>query len=261
LLAAATAVRAAANGSWLLGQEGRLLEAVKFDAALGIYILTLALILPFAPWTDAQRRRWVSWTIVLIAYSYGVETVQAWRGIDPRFSTIGSPIDNIIGGVFFLAALGVLLLFAVLMRSFFRPDAIPDHPALRLAFRYASGGAAIAFGVGIAMSVAFSGREVGAGGDLMLIHAAGFHGLQAVPLIALLAGMGVLPELDARRFVHIAGIGWLALCVGLTLQALAGQPPLTPSLASGLAAAGVLAWLAILAMALRARYVPRPALA
>lgn len=260
-LAAATALRAAINGGWMLGQEGRLLEAAKFDTAVGIFILTLALIVPFAPWTNSKRRQWVGWMTAFLVYSYAIETVQAWRGVDPRFSAIFTEVERILGLLFFAVALGVMVLFIDLMRSFFRDDAVPDHPGLRLAFRYAAGGAMTAFGVGIAMSLIYSGREVGTGGDLMLIHAAGFHGLQAVPLVALLVGTELLPEAEVRRIVHLAGIGWMALCAGLTLQALAGLPALTPSLMLGLSIGGLLTWAVSLALAVRARYAARPALA
>src|SRR5690606_26159326 len=180
--AAVAAGLALVNGGWMWGAEGRLLEALKFDAALGIYLLTLGLLLPFAPWTARGRRRWIRWKAGLIVFSLGVENIQAWRGLDPRFSEIAGPVDQAIGGLFLIAAIGVMALFIVLLVSFARPGALPDHPGLRLALRYAAAGSLMGFGVGIAMSL-IGGREVGAGGDLMLVHAAGFHALQAVPLV------------------------------------------------------------------------------
>jgi hypothetical protein len=251
---------AAVNGSWLLGAEGRLLEAAKFDGAVGIYILTLALVLPLAPFSARKRRRWVAWAVALLVFSYGVETIQALRGLDPRFSAIAGPIDQAIGGIFFLAALGVLVLFLVLMTSFFRSDVIPDHPGLRLALRYATVGSLVAFGSGIAMSV-LSGRVVGGSGDLMTIHAVGFHGLQAVPLVALILGTTLLAQAEIRRFVHLAGIGWLTICVGLVLQAVTGQPTLEPTPALAVAIAGGLVWLVALVHAVRARSAAAPAIA
>ncbi|MBA2556183.1 MAG: DUF4281 domain-containing protein [Chloroflexi bacterium] len=72
-----TTVVALLNGGWLLNAEGRLLEAVKFDVAIGIYLLTLALILPFAPMTAGDRRRWTGWTLGLGMFAYLMENVQA----------------------------------------------------------------------------------------------------------------------------------------------------------------------------------------
>src|SRR5690606_20395534 len=83
---------AAITGGWVPGQEGRLLEAGTFDVALGIYIATLALSLPLAPFAERGRRRWVGWMVGLAVFSYGVESIQALRGLDPRFSTIAGPL-------------------------------------------------------------------------------------------------------------------------------------------------------------------------
>lgn len=239
MFAAATAAVAIWNGGWLLAPEGRLLEAIKFDVALGIYTLTVALILPLATMTAAGRRRWVGWTVGLTLFAYLMENVQAWRGLDPRFSEVAGPIDQMLGGLFFLQALGLLVLFVILMRGFFRADALPDRQALRVSLRYSTVGALMAFGVGILMS-ALSGREFGAAGDLMLIHAAGFHALQAVPLIALLAGLTALDARDAIRWTHIGGAGWLLLCAGLVLQAVVGQPPAASTPMLGLSILGAL---------------------
>jgi hypothetical protein len=258
--AAVTGAVAVANGGWLLAPEGRLLEAVKFDVAIGIYLLTLALILPLAPFSARGRRRWVAWSVGLGVFSYGMENVQAWRGLDPRFSTVAGPVDQALGGVFFLSALGLLVLFAVLLLRFFRDDAIPDHPALRLSLRYAAGGAAIAFGVGIAMS-GMGGRTLGAAGDLMPVHAAGFHALQAVPLVALVLGAGFLSAAEARRWTHVAGAGWLLLCAGLVLQAVRGEGIVEPSPALAASVAGALTWSAALAYALWVRTSRAPAMA
>jgi hypothetical protein len=251
-LALITSVIAAINGGWLLGQEGRLLEAVKFDLALGIFILTLALILPLAPFTARGRRRWVGWLTGLALFSYGVETIQSWRGLDPRFSTISSDADQILGGLFFLAALAIWLLFFLLIRTFFRPDALPDHRPLRLSLRYAAAGAFMAFGVGLVMSV-LGGRVSGAAGDFMLAHAAGFHALQAVPVVALLLGANRLSAAVSIPWTHAAGVGWTLLCTGLVVQALTGAPPAAPSPALALSLAGAAIWVVAGVHAVRVR--------
>jgi hypothetical protein len=251
---------AAVNGGWMLAPEGRLLEAVKFDVAVGIYVLTLALIVPFAPFTERGRRRWVSWSVGLGLFGYGMENIQAWRGLDPRFSAVAGPVDQVLGGLFFFSALGLLVLFVILLVPFFRADALPDHTLLRLALRYGAGGTLLAFGVGILMSV-INSRIVAGSGDIMPVHAAGFHALQAVPLVALLLGASAGGLVAAGRLVHLAGAGWLLLGIGLTLQAFSGQPPLalTPPLA--LAAAGVATWATTLVIAWRGRTVAAAALA
>ena len=260
VLAGVTSLVALLNGGWRLGAEGRLLEAAKFDVAVGIYVLTLALMLPFAPFTERGRRRWIGWMIGLSMYGYVVENVQAWRGLDPRFSTVAGPVDQAIGGIFFFTALGLIVLFGILVARFFRESALPDHPALRLALRYAAGGAAFAFGVGVAMSL-LRGRVVAGTGDLMPIHAAGFHGLQAVPLVALLLGASSRRFADAERWVHLAGSGWLMLCLGMVIQAFTGHPLLQITPALMLSLVGVLAWGTALVHAVHARRMGTPSLA
>lgn len=259
VLAAVCAVVAARNGAWLLEPEGRLLEALKFDVAVGMFVLTLGLILPLAPMTANGRTRWAGCVAGLTLYAYVVENVQAWRGLDPRFSDVAGAIDRVLGGIFFLQALALLGMFVILMRSFERDDALPDQPGLRLSFRYATAGALIAFSVGIVMSV-ISGRATGAGADLMPIHAAGFHSLQAIPLIALLLGTVAVP-VEVRRLTHIGGAGWLLLCAGMVIQAIIGQPPLAPTVALAVSAVGATVWSAAIGYAMAVRVLRSPALA
>src|SRR5690606_9843638 len=95
------------------------------------------------------------------------------------------------------------------------------------AVRYGVAAIAFSFGVGIVMSVTAT-RFVG-GGSLMPVHAAGFHGLQAVPLVALLAGWAALAPHTQMRLTHAAGIGWLLICAGVLLQAIGGHAPLALS--------------------------------
>jgi hypothetical protein len=232
--AAITATIATVKGSWLLGAEGRLLEAVKFDVAVGIYLLTLALIAPFAPVPAAARRRWILWMVGLTVFNFAMENVQAWRGLNPRFSQVGGPVDQLLAGLFFFSALGVLVLFVDLLSRFWRDDALRDHPALRLGLRYGTVTTLFAFGIGVVMSVL--GTRYNAGGNMMPLHAAGFHGLQAVPLVALLLGAA------ATSVTHVAGIGWIVLCTGLMVQALSGNSLIVPSPGLVIAVLGATLW-------------------
>jgi uncharacterized membrane protein YidH (DUF202 family) len=259
-LAGVTGAIAAVNGGWLLGAEGRLLEAVKFDVATGIYYLSLALVLPFAPISAAARTRWMRWAVAMGVFGLAMENVQAWRGLDPRFSTVAGPLDQILGGVFFLSAMGILVLFVDLLARFFRDDAIPDHPALRTALRYAGAAAMFGFGIGVVMSME-GGRLLGAAGNMMPLHAAGFHGLQTIPLVALLGGAARSARSEVRTAVHTAGMGWLLLCAGLFLQPLLGQAITEPGAGLLLAAAGAVLWGAGLAQAVRAGSMAAPAAA
>ena len=140
----------------------------------------------------------------------------------------------------------------VLTSRFFRDNVLPDHPPLRTALRFGALAANFAFFVGILMS-GIGGRLINDTGDLIAIHAAGFHGLQAVPLVALLLGWSRLPQSAAMLWVRVAGTGWLLFCFALLLQALMGLPAAAVGLAFGLGLAGAGAWLIALTYAWWAR--------
>jgi hypothetical protein len=66
---------------------------------------------------------------------------------------------------------------------------------------------------------------------------------------------------DAERWVHIAGGGWLVLCLGMVIQAFTGNPLLQFTPALVLSLVGVLAWAAALVYAVHARWLAAPSLA
>ena len=215
------AVMAARHGA-PIPPEGDLQKPATFDIAVGIYLLTLALLLPSAGFSDGGRKRWVAWNVGLFAYAFGIENIQIFRGLDPRFSRAAGPIDQILGGVFFLAALGTLVMFVIMTAKFFRRDrADRDSPVL-LAIRYGSVAALGAFGAGIWMSL-IQGRLTGESGNILPLHALGFHGLQAVPLVALLLVWSGADQRESRQWVHLTGIAWLIACAAVALQTVAGR--------------------------------------
>jgi len=100
--------------------EGDLHKPASFNIAVGIYLLTITLLVPSAGFSERGKKRWVRWNVGLFAYAYTIETVQVFRGLDPRFSKHATPWDQVAGGVFFLAALGTLVMFIILAVRFFR---------------------------------------------------------------------------------------------------------------------------------------------
>ena len=151
--------------------------------------------------------------VVMILYSYGIETVQAFRGLDPRFSSVAGPVDQALGGVFLLAALIIMGLFTVLAVKYFRA---PSTPVV-VAVRYGAAACFIAFSIGILMS-ATSTRQVGEAGNLLVLHAAGFHGIQAVPFVALLLHWARADRSISGPLVHLAGLTWLGACLAIAWQ-------------------------------------------
>ena len=239
---------AAVRGSWSVPPEGRLLDAFKFEVGVGIYFLTLALLVPRAGMPPRAHRRWVAWTTAIALYFIPIETVQAVRGLDPRFTVAGGTADQVAGALFGLTAVMVVILFAILARRFFRNDVLADNPPLRAAIRYGILAITFAFGTGLVMS-ALRTRFIADTGNLMPLHAVGFHGIQAVPLVALLAGASGLALSVRMRLTHVAGIAWLIMCIALLAQALSGESLLDVKPAAIAGALALAVWAACLIFA------------
>jgi hypothetical protein len=222
--------------------EGFIYKAASFDIAIGIYILTILLFVPLAGFSTRGRRSWRWASIALALYAYSVENIQIYRGLDPRFTRIGSAVDNIAGVLFGLTALGLIATFIILMWRFFTSRTTINGSLLLLGIRYGCAAVVLGFITGIWLG-ANSGPTIGATGNLLPLHAAGFHGLQAVPMVALLLGWSRMPPHDARRWVHVAGLAWLALCGAIAWQTMLGRSVLEQSTATLLAGAMMLVWL------------------
>jgi hypothetical protein len=238
------------RGSELVGAEGHLRKAMTFDVAVGIYLLTLVMLMPLARFSPRGRVAWVVAQVALTLYAYGMENVQIARGIDPRFTRVGSAVDQILGGFFFLAAMGMIVLFAILAWKILarRMDGA-DGPLL-LSLRYAGAATFGAFAAGIWMS-AVNGSRVGEA-SILPLHAVGFHGLQALPLVAVLLAWAGVAANRARPWIHAAGVAWLAACAGVAWQTAQGRAALELSPANGVAAGALLAWGIVAVLALRA---------
>jgi hypothetical protein len=126
-----------------------------------------------------------------------------------------------------------------------RPTARPQGLVL-LALRYACVSAAFAFSAGLWMII-IQGRRTGAAGNILPLHAAGFHGLQAIPIVAFLLARSSQPDRLARRWTHAAGLAWAALCAGLAWQTVAGRPVVefTPAILFAIAATAIWACCAL----------------
>ena len=238
-----------ARGGAPIPPEGELGKAITFDIAVGIYLLTLALLIPEARFSDSRRKRWTMWMVVVFTYSYSLENIQTLRGLDPRFTRAGGVVDQILGGLFGLVAIGMIVTFVVVARRFFlkgRPDA--DSPVL-LAIKYGCVATMAAFAAGLWMS-AIAGRHTGPAGNILPLHALGFHGLQAIPVVALLLVWSGADTQEARKWVHYTAIIWLAACAAVAWQTIMGRSVL--EIAPATVATGFLlvVWSAIAAFAL-----------
>ena len=187
--------------------EGKMLDAATFCFGVGVFTLTVALLLPLAGYSPPARRRWRRAFYVFAVYGLVLEPLQAFRGLDPRFTEEGGQVDVVAGIVFGLTAVSNTVLFVILGLRFFRSDVLADRPALRVGVRYGAAAVALSFAVGIVMSVN-SGRHIGEDGNLLLSHGLGVHGIQTIPVVALLvAAAGTTASGDdvaARRRDRLA---------------------------------------------------------
>ncbi len=241
VLALVCLVAVAVRGRYI-PPEGKMLDAAIFCFGVGVFTLTVMLMLPLAGYTPTHRRRWRRSFYVFAVYGLAVESIQAFRGLDPRFTEEGSQLDVIAGIIFGVTAGLNTVLFVFLGLRFFRSDVLADRPVLRLGIRYGVAAVWISFAVGIVMSVN-SGRDIGDEGNLLLSHGLGVHGIQAIPVVALLVAAAPTTP-PATSWLHAAGIGWLVACTAALVQALVGDPPLEASILTTVIVAGLAVWAA-----------------
>jgi hypothetical protein len=227
--------------------EGRLLDAAAFNAGVGVFLLTFALLLPVAGLRPGTRGWARGLFLVFSGYGLALETVQSFRGLNPRFSPHHGTVDMLLGNVFGFTAFLLSVAFVLVGIRFFRRDVLPERPVLRAGIAWGVVAVALSFGVGILMSV-MQGRAVGAAGNLIPAHGLGVHGIQALPLLALLLTWGRVHR--ARPLVHLAGAAWVGGVLAQVTQALRGAPPVEVSLLPILTGVGLALWAGVLGVGL-----------
>lgn len=218
--------------------EGDLMKPATFDLAVGIFILSLIPWLPGSGFTERGRVLWRKWMIAMLIYAFGIETVQQFRGIDPRFSQ-AEPVSQIFGLLFFFSALAITVMSIGLGIRAFDAKATGRRGILIVAARWAGAAMLVGFIAGMWLS-ANEGRFVAGEGNLLPLHAAGFHGVQAIPLVALMLAWSSVSTESARRWVHISGAAWLGACFAIWWQTGMGRA-VTDMRGAGLLAAILLA--------------------
>ncbi|SDI02745.1 hypothetical protein [Alteribacillus bidgolensis] len=195
--------------------EGDLTKAISFNFAIGLFLLTTAAIVPFAGLSPGKRRFFTRSYIILALYSYGIETIQHFRGLDPRFSQYGQVSDLVFGGIFALVAISMIVYYAFFGWMFFREGSMKQRPSIMLGIRYGMITTMMSFTAGLWI-IAIQSRYTGMGGNIIWLHGLGFHGLQLVPLLGWMLEKGI-SEKRKNRLIHVTGIAWIlvVLCIGV----------------------------------------------
>ncbi|RBW67253.1 hypothetical protein, partial [Bacillus taeanensis] len=188
--------------------EGDMKDAFSFNAALGIYVLSIAAILPLARFGD-RKRKVVRWFLILASfYSYVIETVQNFRGINPRFTRVGTSIDMVAGMLFGVVSLVLVALAVVLTIQFLRMKPPHERPLLILGIRYAFLSVIVANIAGIWM-ILLQDRFTGDAGNLIVLHGIGFHALQTLILPAWFLEKTPVQNRFKKRLLHSGSIAWM----------------------------------------------------
>lgn len=201
-----------------IGLEGHLSKPIRFDLALGLFLFNMAAILPLAGFSPRGRKLY-RWTIFgLSSYAYLIETVMTLLGRDPRFSKQISSFAQAFPSLLFgLVSILLVILFVILLVQFMRTTKVAQRWELILGTRYGMLSTLIASAAGVWM-IGLQGHQVGLSGSAEWIHFFGFEGFKMVLITAWLAersGAG-------RKWVHLAGLSWLAACGAVWWQTVLG---------------------------------------
>jgi hypothetical protein len=214
-------------------------KPIKFQIALAVYLVTLAVFASFLP-KDAATTRRLRWIGVALTLATVAELI--WIGGSAMFATASHynthpllyAIYALMGGLATVLILGSLMMGLSFWsdRDSHLPEALRLSLALGLILTFAL--TLPAAGTLSAMSGHFIGtpvtgavvpvmgwsREVG---DLRVAHFLATHALHVVPLIGV-AAMGLTSPALACGLVWAGALGYAALTAFAFVQALAGQP-------------------------------------
>lgn len=254
VIAAFSAVYILFQGEAIL-PEGNIKNVFSFTAAVAIFLLSIAAILPLAAFPARKRKR-IRWLFIAASlYSYMIETIQNFRGINPRFSEVGGLVDIIGGALFGVVSLTFVILGIVIAIQFLKLKAPLSRPVLIIGIRYALLSVFIANLAGIIMIILQS-RFFGAGGNFIVLHGIGLHSLQTLLLPAWLLDHSNQQQDRQRLLLHIGSIAWLTSILFIAIQTGLGRSMFELGLFSMLAIICLLIWVftAVLSFVYRVRF-------
>jgi hypothetical protein len=211
--------------------QGDWIKPITFNFAIGLFIMTTALILPLAKFSVKGHRFFCGMLITSSFYAYATETIQTYRGVDPRFGKGDFLTNQLPGMVFGAASITIVVLYVVLMVKFFSRKRLQERPLLIIGIRYGFIASMLGFSSGIWM-IFLQNRITAAGGNIMTIHFLGFHGLQAIPLVAWFLERSGVPFSRSVRWVHVTAWLWYLAIGCMFLQTYQGHAitALTPAM-------------------------------
>lgn len=225
--AASQAVLAILFVAWLSRDAGAIggvhpaVKPLKFAISIGVLLASVALVLRALELREAVKAAIaLTVSITLVVEMIAIVT-QAVRGRASHFN-VATPGDaliwHVMAGAIVVALVALLVLAAVASMLPMRLD-----PLVATAVR---------IGLWLLLLVAVSGFAMGGRGshsvdphgDLRTPHFFAVHGLQALPLCALLLLQVPLTERTRWLVLGIVAVGWIVLAVGSLVQAFAGRP-------------------------------------
>lgn len=212
------------------------IKPTKFILSIGIYLGTLAWLLPRVDIGSATRRvlRWVF--IIAMGGEIALIGMQAWRGVPSHFNE-ATRFDGMVFSAMGMLIAANTIAALVLLACFVRAPRTDVAPATLAGIRLGLLLFLIASGVG-GMMVGQGAHAVGVGdggpglpfvnwstqgGDLRIAHFVGLHALQGLPLIGWFVGRRATQATGAMALRWVAVVWALVFAVTLH-QAMGGRP-------------------------------------
>lgn len=245
------------GGAWQGPASWR--KPTTFGLSFGLTVVTLTWLTTALRMRDRTRWTLLGTLAVANVVEVGAVVLQAWRGVPSHFNQ-GTPFD---GAVFATMGISVAFIAAVIVAvtvlAFTSIDAPrPTRLAIRLGLlalvaAQAIGGAMI--GQGLAeLAADDQAAAYVAGGTLKLAHAVTMHGVQLLPILAVLLAWAGIAEARRSRAVLVAAVGHVLVALAALASPLdVGVPVAVTALVLGLAVlVAVAAWTAAAVLGARA---------
>lgn len=206
-------------------------KPLKFAVSIGLVGATTSWLRNRLPRTRATNRATIAITVALVVEQVLIG-LQAARGVRSHFN-VATPFDGAVFGamgIFVAIAFAGLLVLALQATRRSTGDRVVDAVA-RWGCWLVMAGASVGFALVAADAHTLGGPDGGPGlplvgwstefGDLRPGHFVGLHGLQALIVLAALAGRARLTERRTLAAIRAVGTVIAVLTVALTIQAFA----------------------------------------